>query len=52
MSGAGSTLMAMVTKENAEIFRNNMSTYLQTLPNGWQLTLLSADKEGATVVTE
>ena len=52
LSGAGSTLMAMVTKEHAEKFRNNMSTYLQTLPDGWQLTLLSADKEGATVVTE
>lgn len=52
LSGAGSTLMAMVTKEHAEEFRNKMSTYLQTLPNDWQLTLLSADKEGATVVTE
>lgn len=52
LSGAGSTLMAMVTKDKAETFRNQMSAYFTALPNNWQLTLLKPDLEGAVVVTE
>ena len=52
LSGAGSTLMAMVTKDKAETFRNQMSAYFAALPNNWQLTLLKPDLEGAVVVTE
>ncbi|WP_304509432.1 homoserine kinase [Anaerotignum sp.] len=52
LSGAGSTLMAMVMKEHAEQFQIEMSKYLQTLPDHWQLTLLKADLEGAKVETE
>ncbi|MFQ7476573.1 homoserine kinase, partial [Anaerotignum sp.] len=52
LSGAGSTLMAMVTKDKAETFRNQMSAYFVALPNNWQLTLLKPDLEGAVVVTE
>lgn len=52
LSGAGSTLMAMVMKEQAEQFQNEMSKYLQTLPHHWQLTLLKADLEGAKIETE
>ncbi|MDD4843765.1 MAG: homoserine kinase [Anaerotignum sp.] len=52
LSGAGSTLMAMVKKEQSEQFQKEMSEYLQTLPDHWQLTLLKADLEGAKVETE
>jgi len=52
LSGAGSTLMAMVKKEQAEQFQKDMSGYLQSLPDHWQLTLLKADLEGAKVETE
>ncbi len=52
LSGAGSTLMAMVKKEQSEQFQKKMSEYLQTLPDHWQLTLLKADLEGAKVETE
>ena len=44
--------MAMVTKDKAETFRNQMSAYFAALPNNWQLTLLKPDLEGAVVVTE
>lgn len=52
LSGAGSTLMAMVKKERAEQFQKQMSGYLQTLPDHWQLMLLKADLIGAKVETE
>lgn len=52
LSGAGSTLMAMVKKEQSEQFQKHMSAYLNTLPDHWQLTLLKADLEGAKVETE
>lgn len=52
LSGAGSTLMAMVKKEQSEQFQKDMSAYLKTLPDHWQLTLLKADLEGAKVETE
>ncbi len=52
LSGAGSTLMAMVKREQSEQFQKEMSAYLQTLPDHWQLMLLKADLEGAKVETE
>lgn len=52
LSGAGSTLMAMVTKDKAESFQRDMAAYLETLPNHWQLTILKPDLEGAKVITE
>ncbi|MEA5058087.1 homoserine kinase [Anaerotignum propionicum] len=52
LSGAGSTLMAMVKKEQSNQFQKDMSAYLKTLPDHWQLTLLKADLEGAKVETE
>lgn len=52
LSGAGSTLMAMVKKEQSEQFQKDMSAYLKTLPDHWQLTLLKADLEGAKVETK
>lgn len=52
LSGAGSTLMAVVTKEKAEEFRNQMSACFEKLPDHWELTLLEPDPEGVKAVTE
>ena len=49
LSGAGSTLMAMVTKDKAETFERKMSAYLRTLEHNWDLKLLRADVEGAKI---
>ncbi len=52
LSGAGSTLMAMVTKDKAEDFQKKMTAYLGTLPHHWELTLLKPDMEGVKVEME
>ena len=52
LSGAGSTLMAMVTRDKAAGFQKEMSAYLGTLPHNWKLQLLQADREGAKIETE
>ena len=52
LSGAGSTLMAMVTKDKAEEFERKMSVYLGTLEHNWDLNLLKADMQGVLVETE
>ena len=52
LSGAGSTLMAMVTKDKAEEFERKMSEYLGTLEHNWELKLLQADMQGVLVETE
>ncbi len=52
LSGAGSTLMAMVTKEKAEAFEEKMSEYLSTLAHNWKLNLLEADMQGVLVEME
>lgn len=52
LSGAGSTLMAMVTQEKAEQFEREMSAYLNTLEHHWKLTLCKPDMQGVLVETE
>ena len=52
LSGAGSTLMAMVTTDKAEEFERKMSEYLGTLEHNWELTLLKPDMQGVLVETE
>lgn len=52
LSGAGSTLAAILKKENAEGFQEEMQAYLQTLPNDWQLNILSQERDGAKVERE
>ncbi|WP_317854001.1 homoserine kinase [Chakrabartyella piscis] len=49
LSGAGSTLMAMVRQDVSEEFDENMKAYLKTLPDGWELSLLQADTTGVRV---
>ena len=52
LSGAGSTLMAMVTKDKAEEFERKMSEYLGTQDHNWELKLLKPDVNGVLVETE
>ena len=52
LSGAGSTLMAMVTKDKVQEFEKNMTVYLASLPHNWEMKLLSPDREGAKVEAE
>ena len=52
LSGAGSTLMAMVTKDRAEDFQAKMSAYLSSLPHHWELTLLRPDRDGVKIEME
>ena len=49
LSGAGSTLMAMVRREDAEAFGRKMSAYLAALPHNWELTLLEPERTGVKV---
>ncbi len=49
LSGAGSTLMAMVRREEAEAFGRKMSAYLAALPHNWELTLLEPERTGVQV---
>ncbi len=52
LSGAGSTLMAVLTDKQAETFHYKMTAYLKAIPNEWQLTLLKPDEKGAQLVAE
>ncbi len=52
LSGAGSTLMAVLTDEKAETFQYKMQAYLKAIPNEWQLTLLKPDTTGAQLISE
>lgn len=51
LSGAGSTLAAVLRKEEAEAFRERMQGYLETLPNKWTLQLLLPEPSGAKIKT-
>ncbi|AOT71121.1 homoserine kinase [Geosporobacter ferrireducens] len=48
ISGSGSTLLAMVERENKD-FKEKMENYLNTLPGGWKIHMLEADEKGAVV---
>ena len=52
LSGAGSTLMAVLTDDKAEVFQQKMAAYLKAIPNEWQLTLLKPDTKGAQLIAE
>lgn len=52
LSGAGSTLMAMVKRENVAEFEKKMAAYLKTLPHNWELTILEPDRKGVQIEAE
>lgn len=49
ISGSGSTLLAIIDKENKG-FDKEMQTFLDTLDNTWQIKVLEVDTEGAKIV--
>ena len=52
LSGAGSTLMAVLDEKDAADFEKKMSEFLSTLPHHWKLQILKPDLEGAVVERE
>ena len=51
LSGAGSTLMAIITDDKKEGFEKNMTAFLKTLPHHWELSVLKPDLEGAKILS-
>jgi len=49
LSGAGPTLMAVITDDTAERFEKNMKAVLAELPDKWELKLLKPEMNGAIV---
>ena len=49
LSGAGPTLMAVITEDNAENFEKEMKKVLSELPDKWEIKLLKPEADGATV---
>ncbi len=52
LSGAGSTLMAVLKEVTADEFEKKMTQYFSSIPNGWKLTLLKPDLTGAQIIAE
>ena len=52
LSGAGPTLMAIITDDKAEEFEKNMLDAFKKLPDHWDLKLLKPDIDGASFVEE
>lgn len=52
LSGAGSTLMAVLTDDKENEFKEKMSSYLNDIPHEWKLILLKPDLNGAILIEE
>ena len=52
LSGAGPTLMTLITDETAEKYEKEMTAFLKTLPDNWELKLLKPDTRGAVIESE
>lgn len=52
LSGAGSTLAAVLTDGVAKNFEPQMKSFLETLPNHWVLKILKPDTMGARITVE
>lgn len=52
LSGAGPTLMAVITDDKAESFEKNMNLVLGSMPDKWQLMLLKPELNGASIEME
>ena len=50
LSGAGPTIMAIVSEENVEQFESSMNKLISTNLKGWKLVMLKADNNGAHYV--
>ena len=52
LSGAGPTLMTLITDETAEKYEKEMTAFLKTLSDKWELKLLKPDTRGAVIESE
>lgn len=52
LSGAGPTIIAVLTDSKAFEFEKNMNDYLKSLPHNWSLQILKPDFEGAKLIKE
>ena len=52
LSGAGPTLMTLITDETAEKYEKEMNELIKTLPDKWELKLLKPDTRGAVIESE
>lgn len=52
LSGAGPTLVSVITDDNIETFEAKMNEYLTTIPHKWTVEVLKPDLEGARIVSE
>lgn len=52
LSGAGPTLVSVITDDNIEEFEIKMNEYLSTIPHKWTVEVLKPDLEGARIVSE
>ena len=52
LSGAGPTLMAVITDDIKASFETEMKKVLEALPDKWELKLLKPDMRGAVIETE
>ncbi|MHC1720753.1 MAG: homoserine kinase [Clostridiaceae bacterium] len=50
ISGSGSTLMAVVSEDEAERFRDDMEEFLSQLDGNWRVKILEPDFEGVRIV--
>lgn len=52
LSGAGPTLVSVLTDEMKDGFVLSMNEYLSTIPHKWTLEILKPDLEGARIISE
>ena len=52
LSGAGPSLVSVITDDMVDEFAIKMNNYLSTIPNKWELEILKPDTEGARIVSE
>ncbi len=52
LSGAGPTLVSVVTDDMKDEFTQQMNGYLNTIPHRWTLEILKPDLEGVRIVSE
>lgn len=51
LSGAGSTIAAVLTEDCQEEFSKKMAAYLNSMPHHWELTICKPDFEGAKILS-
>ncbi len=52
LSGAGPTIVSVLTDDMIEEFAGKMNSYLSSIPHKWTLEILKPDLEGARIISE